>query len=79
VAVFWNQGVYTERELTSNRSDIIIENKKEETIIIMDVAIPAHRNNTQKKAEKTEIQEFMHSVKTNVVYELYDYAGIRIV
>jgi hypothetical protein len=27
VAVFWNQGVYTEREFTSNRPDIIIKNK----------------------------------------------------
>jgi hypothetical protein len=27
VAVFWNQGVYIEREFTSNRPNIIIKNK----------------------------------------------------
>jgi hypothetical protein len=28
VTVLWNQAVHTDREVTSNRADIIIKNKK---------------------------------------------------
>jgi hypothetical protein len=28
VTVLWNQGVHTDREVTANRPDIIIKNKK---------------------------------------------------
>jgi hypothetical protein len=49
--VLWNQGVHTDREVTANRPDII-KNKKEKTCILIDVAIPADRNVTQKEAQK---------------------------
>jgi hypothetical protein len=52
MTVLWNQGVHTDREVTENRPDIIIRNKKEKTCILIDVAIPADRNVTQKEAEK---------------------------
>jgi hypothetical protein len=52
VTVLWNQGVRTEREVTANRPDIIIKNKKEKTCMLIDVAIPADRNVTKKEAEK---------------------------
>jgi hypothetical protein len=52
VTVLWNQGVRTDREVTADRPDIIIKNTKEKTCILIDVAIPAHRNVTQKEAEK---------------------------
>ena len=42
----------THREVTANRPDIIIKNKKEKTCTLMDVAIPADRNVVQKEAEK---------------------------
>jgi len=51
VTVLWNQAVHTDREVTANRPDIIIKNKKEETCTLIDVAIPADRN-VQKEAEK---------------------------
>jgi hypothetical protein len=51
--VLWNEGVHTDREVTANMPDIIIKNKKEKTSILIDVAIPANRNATQKEAEKT--------------------------
>jgi len=35
-----------------NRPDIIIKNKKEKTYILIDVAIPAHKNVVQKEVEK---------------------------
>ena len=52
VTVLWNQAVHTDREITANRPDIIIKNKKEKTCTPIDVAIPADRNVVQKEAEK---------------------------
>ena len=43
---------HTDREVTANRPDIIIENKKEKTCTLIDVAVPADRNAVQKEAEK---------------------------
>jgi len=48
VTVSWNQAVHTDREVTENRPDMIIKNKKEKT----DVTIPADRNIVQKEAGK---------------------------
>jgi len=51
VTVLWNQAVHTDREVTANRPDIKIKNKKEKTCTLVDVAIPADRNVVQKEAE----------------------------
>ena len=50
--MLWNQAVHTEREVTTNRPDIIIKNKKEKSCTLIDVAIAAHKNVVQKEAEK---------------------------
>jgi len=50
VTILWNQAVHTYRELTANRPDIIIKNKKEKTCTLIDVTIPADRNVVQKQA-----------------------------
>jgi hypothetical protein len=42
----------TIREVTANKPDIIIKNKKEKTCILIDGAVPADRNVTEKEAEK---------------------------
>ena len=52
VTALCNQAVHTDREVTGNRPDIIIKNKKEKTCTVIDVAIPADRNVVQKGAEK---------------------------
>ena len=52
VTVLWNQAVHTDRKVTANRPDIIIENKKKKTCTLTDVAIPADTNVVQKEAEK---------------------------
>jgi hypothetical protein len=44
VTGLWSQAVHTDREITANRLDIIIKNKKEKTCTLVDVAIPADRN-----------------------------------
>jgi hypothetical protein len=50
--VEWSQGVHTDREVTANKPDIIVKNKKEKTCILIDVAIPVDRNITQKKHKR---------------------------
>jgi hypothetical protein len=52
VTVLWNQAVHPNREVTANRPDIIIKNKKEKKCTLIDVAIPADRNVVQKEADK---------------------------
>ena len=52
VTVLWNQVVNTDREVTANRPDVIIRNKKEKACTLIYVAIPADRNVVQKEAEK---------------------------
>ena len=47
-----NKAVHTDREVTANRPDITIKNKKEKTCTLTDVAIPADRNVVQKEVEK---------------------------
>jgi hypothetical protein len=46
------EGIHTDREVTANRPDTIIKNKKEKQCILTDVAVPADRNVMQKEAEK---------------------------
>jgi hypothetical protein len=36
VTELWNQAVHTDREVTANRPDIIIKNKKEKTCTLTD-------------------------------------------
>jgi hypothetical protein len=43
VPVLWKQEVHTDREVTANRPDIIIKNKKEKTCILIDVAKEAEK------------------------------------
>jgi hypothetical protein len=50
--VLRKQAVHTDREVTANRPDIIIKNKKEKTCTLIEVAIPADGNIVQKEAEK---------------------------
>ena len=50
--MLWNHAVHTEREVTANRTDIIIKNKKDKTCTLIDVAIHAERNVVQKETEK---------------------------
>ena len=83
VTVLWNQAVHTDREVTANRSDIIIKNKKEKTCTVIDVAILADRNVVQKEVEKKlkykslyiEIQR-MWNMKCTIVPVIIGATGI---
>ena len=73
--MLWNQGVHTDREVTANRPDIIIKNKKEKTCTLIDVAIPADRNVVQKEVEKKLKDKSLGT--TNVEPEMYDYTSYK--
>ena len=83
VTVLWNRAVRTDRDVTANRPDIIIKNKKEKTCTLIDVAIPADRNVVQKAAEKTlkykslciEIQR-MWNLKCTIIPVIIGATGI---
>jgi hypothetical protein len=74
VTVLWNQIVQTDREVTANRPDITIKNKKEKTCILIDVAIYINTNYVHQEAEKklkykrlcTEIQ-IMWNMKCMII------------
>jgi hypothetical protein len=51
ITVLWNQGVQTDREVLTNRPDILVKNK-DRTCVLIVVAIPSNKNVIQKKAEK---------------------------
>ena len=55
VTVLWNQVLHTDREVTANKTDIIIRNKKDKICTLIDVTIPADRNVVQKETEKNLI------------------------
>jgi hypothetical protein len=44
VRVLWNQAVHTDREVTTNRPDIMIKNRKGKIYTLADMTIPADRN-----------------------------------
>ena len=58
--VLRNQGVHTDGEVTADRSNIIIKNKKEKTFLLIDVAITADKCRVKGSREETKIQEFIN-------------------
>jgi hypothetical protein len=60
ITLLWNETVHTDREVTANRPDIIIKNKKEKTCTLIDVAIPADRNVVKKESEKNLKHKSLH-------------------
>ena len=76
VTVLWNQAVRTDREVTGNRSDIIIKSKKRENMQT-DRCGNTGRQKCCKKGsgKKVKIQEFMYRDTTNVEPEIYDYTS----
>jgi hypothetical protein len=49
--------VHTDREVTANRPDIIIKNKKEKTCTLTDVAIPADKCCAKGSGKEVKIQD----------------------
>ena len=69
----WNQAVHTDREVTANKPDIIIKNKKEKTCTLIDVAIPRRQKCcTKGSGKEVKIQQFVYRDATNVEPEMDD-------
>lgn len=52
ITIIWDTQVQTDRAITANKPDIVVQNKKQKTCIIIDVAIPSDYNIIQKEVEK---------------------------
>jgi hypothetical protein len=82
IIIIIKQYTHTHTEVTANRPDVIIENKKQKTRTLIDVAIPADRSVLQKGAAKklkykslcTEIQR-MWNLKCTIVPVLIGATG----
>jgi hypothetical protein len=72
--VLWNQSVHTDREVTANRSDIIIKNKKKRESMHTDRYGNTRRQKCCAKGsgKEVKIQEFVYRDATNVEPEMYD-------
>jgi len=74
VTVLWNQAVHTDREVTANKSDIIIKNKQIKENMHTDRCGNTRRQKCCAKGsgKKVKIQELMYRDTTNVEREMYD-------
>jgi hypothetical protein len=52
ITVLWKERMQTDREVLSDRTDIIIKSNKDKICVFVDVAIPSDRKVTQKEAGK---------------------------
>jgi len=53
VTLLWIQAVHRDREVTANRPDIIIKNKKEKTCTLIDVALPTTEMLCKRKRKRS--------------------------
>jgi len=74
--VLSNQAVHTDREVTANRPDVTIKNKKRENMQI-DRCGNTGRQKCRAKGsgEEVKIQDFRYRDTTNVVPDVYDYSS----
>jgi hypothetical protein len=76
VTVLWNQVVHTDREVTANKPDIIIKNKKRENIQTNRCGNTLRQKCCAKgSGKKVKIQEFIYRDTTKVEPEMYDYTS----
>ena len=52
--VLWDFSIQTDKEIRANRPDIIFVDKREQTVMFIDVTIPNDHNIIEKKLEKIE-------------------------
>ena len=52
--ILWDFSIQTDKEIRANRPDIIFVDKRERTVMFIDVTIPNDHNIIQKKLEKIE-------------------------
>ena len=52
--ILWDFSIQTDKEIRANRPDIIFVDKREQTVLFIDVTIPNDHNIIEKKLEKIE-------------------------
>ena len=52
VIILWHMPIHTDKEITANRPDIVIKDKKENKCIFIDMYVPSERNVANKETEK---------------------------
>jgi hypothetical protein len=52
VTLLWDMPVATDRQISANRSDIIVKNKAEHLCSLIDISVPADKNTSVKTMEK---------------------------
>jgi len=75
VTVLWNQSVHTGREVTANRPDIIIKNKKGKHANYRCGNTHRQKCCAKGSGKEVKIQEFMYRDAMNVEPEMYDYTS----
>ena len=75
VTVLWNQAVHTDREVTANRPDIIIKNKKENMHTDRCGNTCRQKCCAKGSGKEVKMQEFMYIDTTNVEPEMCDYTS----
>ena len=74
VVILWDMPIHTDKEVTANRPDIVIKDRKENKCIFIDMSVPSERNVASKETEKlskykdleTEVTK-MWQMKTTVI------------
>jgi len=73
VTMLWNQAVHTDREVTANRSDIIIKKQKRENMHTDRCGNTSRQKCCAKgNGKEVKIQEFVYRDTTNVEPQMYD-------
>ena len=52
VTILWDMPIHTDRNIASNRPDIVLKNKKDKTCLLIDMTIPLGTNTSVKNMEK---------------------------
>ena len=52
VVILWDMPTHTDKEITANRPDIVIKDRKENKCIFIDMSVPSERNVARKETEK---------------------------
>jgi len=57
ITILWDMSIQTDREIKANRPDIVINNKKGKSCLLIHMAIPTDRNTSVKVTEKSRSNE----------------------
>ena len=82
--ILWDFSIQTDKEIRANRLDIIFVDKREKTVMFIDVTIPNDHNMIEKKLEKIEkytdlgieIKELLNMQRVDIVPIIIGCTGV---